>query len=357
MKLVFFTRHQNLGASSRYRSTQYFDLLRAKGHDVTQHHFFSDDYLRARSEGHKPVGEVLGSYAARLQAVRRAARDADAVIVEKELFPFLPAAAERLMRGGKAALIYDYDDAIWHAYERRRFGPFGAVFADKIAHMVARADHIVAGSHYLAEQLTAWGADVTLIPTTVPAARYQGQGLTSEKTADIVWIGSLSTGPHVRAIFPVLERLHRERGSVARLIGFHPSLINGPTPDFVEIVPWSTETELDAMASGRVGIMPLPDEPFERGKCGFKLVQYMGMGLPTVGSPVGENRFIIQDGTTGYLATSPEEWHDRLTRLLDDPISAARMAQAGRKRYLADYSTEGACNRLESVLLDAVARR
>ena len=358
MKLVFFTRHEHLGASSRYRSLQYFDFLRAKGHVITQHYFFSDAYLRARYAGERPVGEVLRCYVSRLRAALTAAKDADAVIIEKELFPYLPAFSERLLLGGNAALIYDYDDAIWHAYELRRFGPFGALFADKIRKVVAGADHVVVGSHYLKEQIRSWGAKaVTLIPTTVPGSRYQGQGLVAKKTADIVWIGSMSTGAHVQRIFPVLERLHREGGSKARLIGFPRKLIEGAVPDFVEIVPWTAETELEMMASARVGIMPLPDELFERGKCGFKLVQYMGVGLPTVASPVGENRHIVRNGTTGYLADSNDQWFQRLSALLDSSELADRMARAGHARYDAMYSTENAAQQLNDVIVNAVDAR
>ena len=358
MKLVFFTRHQALGASSRYRSVQYFDLLRARGHEIDQHHFFSDAYLRSRYADARPVGAVLGSYVARMRAALTAAADADAVIVEKELFPHLPAFTERLLRRGNAALIYDYDDAIWHSYERLSVGPLGPVFADKIRRVVAGADHVIAGSHYLEDQLRAWGARaVSRIPTTVPARRYQGQGINAEKTADIVWIGSLSTGVHVRRLFPVLERLHRERSSKARLIGFPRGLIAGTVPDFLEIVPWSAETELAMMASGRIGIMPLPDERFERGKCGFKLVQYMGMGLPTVASPIGENRHIVRDGQTGFLADSVSQWHARLCALLDAPEVAHAMGRAGYDRYTAHYSTEHAAEQLEAVIAAAVQAR
>lgn len=358
MKLVFFTRHEQLGASSRYRSLQYFDFLRAKGHQVSQYHFFSDTYLRSRYSGGRPVVEVLRCYVFRLRAALMAAKDSDAVIIEKELFPYLPAFSERLLLRRNATLIYDYDDAIWHAYERRRFGPFGALFAGKIRKVVAGADHVVVGSHYLEAQIQAWGGKaVSLIPTTVPASRYHGQGFATKKKADIVWIGSMSTGAHVQRIFPVLERLHRERGSKTRLIGFPRKLIEGAVPDFVEIVPWSAETELEMMASARVGIMPLPDEQFERGKCGFKLVQYMGVGLPIVASPVGENRHIVQNGTTGYLADSNDQWYERLSALLDDPELANRMARSGHERYNAMYSTEIAAQHLNDVIVKAFDAR
>ena len=128
-------------------------------------------------------------------------------------------------------------------------------------------------------------------------------------------------------------------------------------PKFVELVPWSAETEVEMMASARVGIMPLPDELFERGKCGFKLVQYMGVGLPAVASPVGENLYIVRDGRTGYLADSSDHWYQRLTALLDDHELADRMAQSGHERYNTMYCTEIAAQDLNDVIVNAVDAR
>ena len=354
MKLVFFTRHQRLGASTRYRSVQFFDLLRKQGHEVVQCHLFSDRYLECRSQGQRPIIEILRCYFSRLRDALFAAWAADVVIIEKELFPFLPAFTDRLVLTKKATVVYDFDDAIWHAYEARKLGPFGVPYSNKIAKIVKRCDHVIAGSHYLQTQLQIWHpGTVSHIPTTVPGRRYTGQGLETKKTTDIVWIGSMSTGKHVMALFPVLKKLNEQYGARTRLIGFSRSLINGPVPHFIDIVEWSQDTEIPMMASARVGIMPLPDEPFERGKCGFKLVQYMGIGLPTVASPIGENKHIIVDGETGLLANNEGEWYKQLSDLLTNSDQASRMAVAGHKRYQTSYCTEIAANKLGGILTDA----
>lgn len=340
-----------MGASSRYRSLQYFDAIREAGHEVTQSYFYSDAYLRARYSGKVAYFEILKAFVRRFFALVWLTRTADVVVIEKESFPFLPAFTERLLRLGDAAIIYDYDDAIWHSYEARNFGPLTQMLRGKIARVVAGADHVIVGSQYLKEQVEAWGAPrVSFIPTTVPASKYQGIGQEADKTVDIVWIGSMSTGPYLQEVFPAIERLHAERGTLIRLIGFPASYFNGEIPPYVEICKWSADTELDLLASGRIGIMPLPDSPYERGKCGFKLIQYMGVGLPVIASPVGENSYIVQDGQNGFLVDSAEGWYRSISALLDSPDLAAQMGGSGYERFKERYSTESASKKLLATL-------
>lgn len=339
MKLLFLTRHQNKGASSRYRSIQFFPFFEAAGHKVVHRPLFTDAYLDRRAAGGSPVGAVLKRYANRALYLRTDLAQADAVIIEKELFPYLPAVTELMARRKGIPIIYDYDDATWHSYERKK--PFGAVFRNKIARVVGGADYVVAGSRYLKDHLSRWTqAPINFLPTSVSATRYRGQGLSTTKTVEIVWIGSMSTGRYLLPLFPMFERLHADTGARLRAIGFSTSLLEGPVPQWFEPEAWSPGTEIDLMASAHVGIMPIPDTPFERGKCGFKLVQYMGLGLPTVASPVGENQTIVQDGVTGRLADSPEEWYTALKELLENSLESEQMGARGREVFLSGYSTE-----------------
>lgn len=341
MKILFLTRHENKGASSRYRSIQFFPYFEAAGHEPIHKPLFTDAYLDQRAAGRKPFWTILRLYLARFAGLLPAVARADVVVIEKELFPMLPAWTERLAKRRGVPVIYDYDDATWHAYERLMIKPFGAIFRHKIRAVAARADHVVAGSQYLKDQLSIWtNAQITDLPTCVPAVRYTGQGQLAEKNVEIVWVGSMSTGQYLLPLFPLFEQLHVEMGARVRAIGFSPNLLNGPTPAWLDVQAWSTETEIPLMASGKIGIMPIPDTPFERGKCGFKLVQYMGLGLPTVASPVGENKIIVQDGVTGLLADSLDDWHRALTELLLDPSMREEMGARGRELFLARYCTE-----------------
>lgn len=352
MKIVFFTRHENLGASSRYRSIQFFDYLSSKGHQVKSHYFFTDDYLSSRYSGEKPYFKIFMRYISRLWAVMHIAWRADLVFIEKELFPFLPAFSEKFLFTRKAKKIYDYDDAIWHSYEQIRFDPLN-IFKKKISRVVSKSDLTIAGSNYLADKLTEMGSkSVFKLPTVVPQSRYFGQGIKAKKTADIVWIGSMSTAKHLEIIFTVLERIYIERGSVSRLIGFPKSFFPSNLPPYIEIHDWSPKTEVELISSSRIGVMPLPDRDFERGKCGFKLIQYMGLGLPTVASPVGENKYIVKDGVSGFHATSCNEWFNKIKLILDNPDMATEMGLAGFDRFKLNYSTEIASKKLNEIFLN-----
>jgi glycosyltransferase involved in cell wall biosynthesis len=121
----------------------------------------------------------------------------------------------------------------------------------------------------------------------------------------------------------------------------------------VEIVPWSEDTEVDCISRFDIGIMPVPDEPFEQGKCGYKLIQYMACGKPVVASPVGANRDIVHHGVNGFVATSEAEWMDSLMTLCRDPATRDRMGKAGRARVEAQYALDVAAPRLHAILISA----
>ena len=350
--LLFYTRHQWLGASSRYRSIQFFPFLRDMGYAITHRPFFSDEYLRRRSSGKFTLFYTIYSFFRRGVSLLVDLRQADIVIIEKEVFPYLPAWSESLLRLSGKPLIYDYDDAIWHTYERLKPGYFRSILSCKIEKLVSEANHVITGSHYLAAKCSEWGsAAVTLIPTTVPQSRYLGQGLNCEKSADIVWIGSMSTGQYLIPLLPVLVKLNEKFGTTVRLIGF-PEQHFESLPSFFTILPWDPETEIAYLASSRIGIMPLPDDDYERGKCGFKLIQYMGVGIPVVASPVGENCFIVHSGVNGFLASSIDDWYKTLCQLLGDQALMDKLASSGYELFKKKYSTESAALKYQSILQD-----
>lgn len=354
MNILIFTRHQWLGASSRYRSIQYFPFFEKAGYSIIHRPLFTDDYLRSRARGKTPYLAVIMSYIRRFISIIIDVRHADIVIVEKEILPYFPACAETALRYMGKPFIYDYDDAIWHAYERLGGGVIGRVLSNKVAYLVKNAEHVIAGSHYIESQCVSWGASsCTRIPTTVPRSRYTGQALTVKKTVDIVWIGSMSTGQYVIPLFPVFNRLHDIYGSTVRLIGCSSSLV-AEFPSFIDAVPWSIDSEIDLLSSARIGIMPIPDNKYEQGKCGFKLIQYMGVGLPVVASPVGENRYIVQTDYNGYLANSAEDWFSALSRLIENESLAKQLGKQGYSLYRKKYSTESAAIRYINVLQNVV---
>lgn len=252
-----------------------------------------------------------------------------------------------------ARIVVDYDDAVFHIYDRHRNPLVRALLGAKIDRIMKAADLVIAGNSYLAARARAAGARrIAELPTVVDLLHYPlvprpdgGDGLT------IGWIGSPITSPYLDLLRPALAELRTRIPLRLVLIGAAPTALAGFP---VERVAWSAESEAAAIARCDVGVMPLPDQPFERGKCGYKLIQFMAGALPVIASPVGANCAIIIPGETGFLAARDADWVSALTRLYHDPELRCRMGQAGRRRVEESYALAVAAPRLVALLRGAV---
>jgi glycosyltransferase involved in cell wall biosynthesis len=218
---------------------------------------------------------------------------------------------------------------------------------------MSSAAAVSAGNPYLAERALEAGATrVEMIPTVVDLSRYGVRALgMAEGKARIGWIGTPGTARLLSVIEDPLAAVVRDHGVTLTLVGVRSSPI--PTVQ-IEPRPWSEETEVAEIQRFDLGIMPLPDEPFERGKCGYKLIQYMACGLPVVASPVGVNRDIVRHGINGFLASTQDEWRDALARLAADPGLRARMGAAGRRMVEEHYSLAVTVPRIAALLRSVV---
>ncbi|MFK8049241.1 MAG: glycosyltransferase family 4 protein [Halioglobus sp.] len=356
MKIIYYTRYESLGASSRYRSIQYFSLLENRGHTILHRPLLSNKYLVEKSNGVTSYFGILVAYTKRFLSTLFELWRFEVAIIEKELFPYLPAFLELPIYGFRTKIVYDYDDAVWHNYDAKPTKLSIFNLQGKIQKLLDRSDAVIVGSRYIEDYCRRSLANrVVRIPTVVPCAKYNTRDLSSFRDCDIVWIGSDSTSFHVLALSDVFRRLHEELSITVRLIGFSDSL-KKELPEFIEFSRWTSETEIRLMASARIGIMPLEDNPFARGKCGFKLVQYMGLGLPVVASPVGENRYIVEDGVNGYLATTEDDWYVAIKKLLGNDELRSAMGTASFERFSDKYTIEGAFDSYERVLLDVCSQ-
>jgi glycosyltransferase involved in cell wall biosynthesis len=210
---------------------------------------------------------------------------------------------------------------------------------------------VVAGNDYLASYASdAGAARVEIVPTAVDLQRYPlGCVRSTPDFANIPcvgWIGQRATADFLRPLAPLFEQLRREGKGQFTAIGIDAQQLGLPMAS----VPWSEDTEVASLQTLDVGIMPLLDGPFERGKCGYKLIQYMACGLPVVASPVGVNRQIVEHGVNGFLAQTPREWEEALKSLLADPLLRQRMGTAGREKVQRLYSIQVTGPRLVSLL-------
>lgn len=355
MNILLLSRYGNLGASSRIRSYQYLPYLREQGVEVMVAPLLSDNYLRDLYAGKRlGVMSILAAYTRRIRALMQRRRF-DLLWIEYELFPWLPSWLESLALPKATRYLVDYDDAIFHRYDLHTNPLVRRMLGQKIDGLMRRASMVVVGNEYLRDHAIAAGAEqVEILPTVVDTARYQPEYNTRHEAVAIGWIGSPSTQSYLQIVLGAISRL-QQMGKPIRLIVVGGNL---PVSDNLPIVnlQWSEAGEVGMIQSFDVGIMPLLDSPWERGKCGYKLIQYMACGKPVVASPVGVNRKIVEHGANGFLAGNEDEWVSYLLRLIEDPILRTEMGKKGRSRVESEFSLELASPLLLS-LMHAAANR
>jgi glycosyltransferase involved in cell wall biosynthesis len=354
MNVLLLTRYGQLGASSRLRSLQYLPALKREGIEVTVQPLISDDLLGERyARGRHDFASLSKVYGARISALLRR-QTFDLVWTEKEALPWLPAMLEKLLMGG-IPYVLDYDDAIFHGYDMHRYWLVRRTLGRKIDALMRDARLVVSGNDYLAQRARDAGASwVEIIPTVVDLARYDLQPHASldHVMPRIVWIGSPSTVKYIAGLAGPLKKL-------AQLCDFELRVIGGvlDMPGVaVKCIPWTEQTEVAEVAACDVGVMPLDDSPWEKGKCGYKLIQYMACGLPVVASAVGANVDIVVHGGNGFLVNDADEWVAALHRLLTSPERRKEMGQAGRKRVEEQYCLQKTGPRLVELLRAASER-
>lgn len=351
MKVLLLSRYGSLGASSRVRFLQYLPYFQSKGVEVTVRPLLSDAYLQALYRGGPRWGEVVKGYAERI-LILLGARRFDVVIVEKELFPFMPAVAERFIRLDGVRYVVDYDDALFHRYDCHSNPLVRLLLGKKIDAVMRQATTVIAGNKYLAEHALRAGANrVEIIPTVVDADHYQPKQKTGGENLIVGWIGTPKTSRYLKPLLPVFEAINKEMSVRFVAVGAIPRDFEGTA---VETWPWSAETEVESIQQFDIGIMPLENSPWERGKCGYKVIQYMACGVPVIASPVGVNCEIVQQGKNGRLADSIEEWNAMLRDMLGSGSDRRKkMGIAGRARVEQWYSLQAQAPRFYKVVREA----
>ena len=346
-RVLALPRYTHKGASSRVRTLQYIDELSRRGIEFRLESLLDDVYLEDLYAGRRTQWRRVARAYAQRASLRGMVGSFDVVWLEKEAFPWLPAATERLLLNGVPTVV-DYDDAIFHRYDQHRLRWVRAALGNKIDAVMHHAAVVIAGNDYLAEQARGAGARrIEIVPTAVDLRRYPIRGLSRvDARFTVGWIGTPQTAGYLTEIAPALQRFHRLGGVRYVFVGCPAGLEFGVP---YEARAWSEATEASDLASFDCGLMPLRDGPFERGKCGYKLIQYMACGVPVVASPVGANRQIVTS-SNGFLPTTIDAWFDALRTLRADEIAARRMGASGRELVEAKYSMQVNAPRLEAIL-------
>ena len=260
----------------------------------------------------------------------------DAVVVQRKL---LDPSHAWLLRHSARRVFFDLDDAVM--VQRREIGRWSRWLKQRRYLATARAaDRIVAGNEYLGDQFRELGRPVTVLPTVVDERDYPVKTHAPTKTPTLVWIGSASTLPYLHQWMPTLEAAAaRVPGLRLLTIASEPVRSNVLT---IEHVRWSRSAEAAALQHGDIGIAPTPLDRWTVGKSGFKIIQYMASGLPTIASPVGANAQIVEEPVTGLLPATMDEWPAAIARLAEDVSLRARMGAAARQRVVERYTLETA---------------
>jgi len=270
------------------------------------------------------------------------------LMVGYEVLPWLPALAESILAGLGIPYIVDFDDAIFHRYDMHSSDIVRTLLGRKIDKVMRRAALVIVGNKYLENRAKRAGAKwVEILPSVIDLEQYRLKPYKEKSVFTIGWIGSPTTAPYLQIVQPAIADLCRDRKIQLVLVGSgHVHLNSIP----VVIRTWSEKSEVDDIQEFDVGIMPMPDNSWTRGKCGFKLIQYMACGRPVVASRVGVNPDIVEDGVNGFLAETTADWIHAFETLHNDFSLRMQMGKRGRRKVETQYCIQITASRLLSYI-------
>lgn len=341
--------------SQRFRIEQWRSHLEQQGISVDLAPFASSGLMKLLHQpGHlaAKATRFAAAFARRMTKIAASQRY-DVVLIHRAACLAGPAIIERALKVFGKPVIFDFDDAIYllHTTDaNRRLG--WLKFPGKTATLCRLASHVVVGNGYLAEYARQRNPRVTVIPSSVDASWYR-ESPPKPKEAPLVvgWMGSSTSQTHLEMFAPVLRQIGERNRLEFRIVSDRKPALPG-----VEHVwrVWSAETEAEELSQFDIGIMPIPDDEWARGKCAMKALLYMSMGVPTICSAVGANREVIQHGKNGFLAATPAEWIARVQELAADSSLRRRLGAEGRLTVEERYSMTGCANLFAEVVREVI---
>ena len=347
-------RYASDGPSSRLRMLQFIPSLEAAGAVVVVEPFFNAAYLkRYFSTGKKNITDAARAAWRRTNILKQIKGHYDLVWVEKELYPFLPEVFEEILIKTGVPYIVDYDDATFHTYDLSKNEIVRRMMSHKLEKLIAGAQAIIVGNAYLESYVRQFSSGlIAKVPTVVDLDRYPVRPFPRQKSLQLGWIGTPNNATYLRPVVDALKSLRKDIAVELVTVGAQGPLLI----DRQVMRPWRLEQEGEDVASFDVGIMPIPDEPWERGKCGYKLIQYMAGGRPVIASPVGINCEIVTS-EVGFLARCNQEWAEAIGVFADQSELKMEMGKAARQRVEARYSLKVAAPRIINILQQAIGTR
>lgn len=342
-KITFIAPYPKAEApSQRFRFEQYLELLEGEGYVIDFHPFIDQktwETLYAPGNYFKKVGGMLRSFMRRWRLLPKL-RHTDLIFIHREAAQLGPPIFEWIIaKVLKKKYIYDFDDAIWLANYSATNATFHRLKAYwKVNYCMKWAHQITAGNQYLANYAKQFNSNVHIIPTTIDLVNYHNQQTDYDQEELIIgWTGTHTTMHYLDDIIPILQALEKE-------LNFTFMVISNVAPDYdlksLRFVKWNKATEIEDLAKFSIGIMPLRADQWSEGKCGFKGLQYMALGIPALMSPIGVNNEIIHHEENGYLLTTPASWEEAIKQLLNDKSLRKKIGTSGRQTIQERYSVE-----------------
>jgi glycosyltransferase involved in cell wall biosynthesis len=348
MKILFlFPYPLKESPSQRFRFEQYLPELTSKGYQLAFQSFWDITTWKVLYRKGFLIQKITGfvtGFARRTAAVIRM-RTYDYVFIHRECAPVGPPVFEWVIaKVWRKRIIYDFDDAIWlpNTSAENKAAAF-LKWHHKVESICKWSYKLSCGNDFLADYGRSFNKNVVVNPTTIDTERMHNPSLfnynktRSSKPIVIGWTGTHSTLKYLKDIESVLKEIEIKYDKAVRfmIIANKPPQLNLNNLDFI---PWRKESEIEDLLKSDIGIMPLEDDAWAQGKCGFKALQFMALGIPAVASPVGVNTKIIQDGINGFLATSTSSWLTSICKLIEDPKIRESIGAAGRNTVVEHYS-------------------
>ncbi|UCD06628.1 MAG: glycosyltransferase family 4 protein [candidate division WOR-3 bacterium] len=354
MKVLFVIPYPVEIASTRQRVFQFFPYLAEHGVQCVASSFVSSEFygiLYAAGNVLDKIRHTIQGCTSRVRDLRSAS-DYDLVFVHREAFPFFTTVVERRL-ASKLPLVYDFDDAIYLMNPTKPSLLPLLRNPAKVKTILGVSSCVIVGNEHLAAFAKDFNSNVHIIPTCIDTNYYLPRGDDNVGTQKLVvgWIGSRSTVPYLLSLKNVLLNLSKRYEFAIKIVS-NEDLDLGLPKIFKQ---WSLMEELSDLHSFDIGIMPLPDNKWTRGKCGYKIIQYMAVGKPVIASSVGVNAEIIVDGYNGYLAKSPNDWNHKLSRLIENKSIRDTFGARGRTTVEEKYSLAVNAPKLLTILKNMCA--
>ena len=360
MKILFLVPYPiNEAPSQRFRFEQYLPILLEEGHSFTLESFLTSNNLHSFYQPGKIIIKIIGlvrGFYGRFKILFRATRY-DFIFIHREAAPFGPPVIEWVIaKILKMKIIYDFDDAIWLTDRKNESFLMQTIkWRNKVASICKWSYKISCGNEYLCNYAKKFNNNVFHNPTTIDTLNLHNPALYEQIIASknnnhliIGWTGSHSTIKYLHEIEPVLLNLENKFSQLEFWV------VADKIPQLklkrLRFKSWSKETEIIDLAQFDIGIMPLPDDEWAKGKCGFKILQYMALQLPSIASPVGVNAEIIQSGTNGYLCYSLKDWENQLIELIQNKTLRNAIGLEARKSVVEKYSIASNTNNFKELI-------